>query len=114
MTVSNSCGTKTLKFNDGVGVLLNEEMRMKSSGAAETSGSALSVKRRGRSMNREKKKNSKSKFKFVRSKLKSRNVGFWQCDENGHLQRDYKQTKEMAKAKRKIQYMSRAVMNLMT
>ena len=43
MAVSNSYGTETLKFGDMVGVLLSEEACRKSSGAAETSGSALSV-----------------------------------------------------------------------
>ena len=40
MAVSNSYGTGTLKFDDVVGVLLSEEARRKSSGSAETSGSA--------------------------------------------------------------------------
>ena len=56
MAVNNSCGTGMLKFNNVVGVLLSEEARRKSSGSAETSGSALSVDRRGRSKNRDKKK----------------------------------------------------------
>ena len=47
MTVSNSCGTGTLKFNDVVSVLLNEEARRKSSGSAEISGNALSSIREG-------------------------------------------------------------------
>ena len=50
-----------MKFDNAVGVLLSEEARRKSSGAAETSGSFLSFERRGRSMNREKKKNNKFK-----------------------------------------------------
>jgi len=54
MAVSNSCETRTLKFDDAVGVL-SEEAHKKSSGLAETSGSALSVDRRGRPMNREEK-----------------------------------------------------------
>jgi len=56
MAVSNSCGTGTLKFDDVVGVLLGEEACRKPSGSAETSGSVLSVDRRGRSRNRDKKK----------------------------------------------------------
>ena len=43
MVVSSSCGTGTLKFDDVMGALLSEEARGKSSGSAETSGSALSV-----------------------------------------------------------------------
>jgi len=53
MAVSNSCVTGTLKFHDAVGVLSKDVCR-KSSGSTETSGSALSVDRRGRSTNREK------------------------------------------------------------
>jgi len=49
----------TKYFDDAASVLLNEEACKKSSGSAETSGSALSVDRRGRPMNREKKKNGK-------------------------------------------------------
>jgi len=55
MAVTNSCRTKTLKFNNVVGVLLSEEARRKSSGSAEISGSALSIDQRGRSGNRDKK-----------------------------------------------------------
>ena len=54
VAVSNFCRTRTLKFDDEVSVLLNEEACRKSSGSAETSGSSLSVDRRGRPMNREK------------------------------------------------------------
>ena len=73
MAVRNSCGTRTLKFDDAVGVLLSKEARSKSwtSASAETLGSALSVDRRGRPMNREKKKNDKSKSKSGRDNSKS-------------------------------------------
>ena len=64
IAVSNFCGTKILKFDDAMSVLLSEEAHRKSSSAPETSGGALSVEMRGRSMNRKKKKNSKSKSKF--------------------------------------------------
>jgi len=63
MAVSNFNGIRTLKFDDAVGVLLSEEACKKSSGSAETSGSALSVDRRGRPMNRDKKKNDISRSK---------------------------------------------------
>jgi len=66
MAVSNSYGIKILKFDDMVGVLLSEEVRRKSMGAAKTSGSALSVEKRRRSMNKEKKKNIKSQSKSER------------------------------------------------
>ena len=55
MVVSNSCGIGTLKFDNVVGVFLREEARRKSS-KSKTSGSALSVDRRGRSRNKDKKR----------------------------------------------------------
>ena len=54
--VSNFYETRTLKFDDVVGVLLSEEARRKSSRSAETSRSAPSVNRRGWSGNRDKKR----------------------------------------------------------
>ena len=93
MAVSNSYGTKTLKFDDAVSVL-SEKVRRKSSGSAETSESALSVDQRGRQMNRGKKKNDRSKFKSGRGISKSRGDECWQCDEKGHIQRDCKTKKD--------------------
>ena len=63
MVVSNSYGTRTLKFDDLMGVL-SEETHMKSLRSAKTSEGALSVDRRGRSGNKDKKKNGRSKFKL--------------------------------------------------
>ena len=48
MAVSNSSATGKLIFDDVVGVLLSEEARRKSSGATESSGSALNISNRGR------------------------------------------------------------------
>ena len=56
VTVSNFCGTRTLKFDDVVGVLLSEEKHRKSSGSAKTSRSVLSVNQRERFENRDKKR----------------------------------------------------------
>ena len=75
MVVSNSCGTETLKFNDAVVKLLSEEVRQKSSGSTETSGSTQCVDRRGRLVNRDKKKNSNSRSKSGKGIFKSRSVG---------------------------------------
>jgi len=88
MAVSNFCETRTLKFDDVVGVLLSEEARIKSSGSAETSKSVLSIDRRGRSMNRDKKTNGKSKSGRGNS---GQGCGCWWCSEKRHIQRDYKQ-----------------------
>ena len=67
---------------------------MKSSGLAETSGTALSVDRRGVSVNRDNKKNERSKSKSGRGTFKLRGAGCWQCRKMGHIQRDYKQKKD--------------------
>ena len=51
MAVSNSVlSSNTLKFDDVVGVIHCEEMRIKSTG--ETSGNALTMERRGRQKER--------------------------------------------------------------
>ena len=46
LVLSNSCRIGILKFDDTVGVLLNKEACMKSSGAAETSESTRVSKRK--------------------------------------------------------------------
>jgi len=93
MVVSNSCGTKTLKFNDAVGVLLSEEAHRKSSGSTETSGSTPSVDQRGRLVNRDKKKNGKSRSKSEKGIFKFRSFRCWRCGENA-VRRDWKQKKD--------------------
>jgi hypothetical protein len=51
MVVSNSVsGSITLKFDDVVGVILSEEMRLKRTG--ETSGNVLNMENRGRQKDR--------------------------------------------------------------
>jgi hypothetical protein len=51
MVVSNSVyGSKTLKFDDVVSVILTEEMQRKCTG--ETSGNALNMENRGRQKDR--------------------------------------------------------------
>ena len=90
MAMSNSCETETLKFNNVVGVLLNEEARRKSSGWLRHRD-ALSVDRRWRSRNRDKKKNGRSKSKSGRGTSKSRGAGCWRCGEIGHIPKECKQ-----------------------
>ena len=92
--MSNSCETGTLKFDDVVGVLLSEEACKKSSRLDETSGSTLSVDRKGRSGNKDKKKNERSKFKSEKATSKSRGAGCWRCGEMGHIQKDCKKMKD--------------------
>ena len=62
----------TKYFDDAASVLLNEEACKKSSGSAETSGSALSVDWRGNSGNRDKKKYERSIFKSKKGTSKLR------------------------------------------
>jgi len=95
MAVSNSCGTGILKFDDVMGgILLSEEARRKSSGSAETLGSALSVDQSGRSGNKEKKKNGRLKFKLEKHTFKPRDARCWRCGEMEYIQKDYKQMKD--------------------
>ena len=85
MAISNSIsGSSTLKFDDVVGAILREEMRLKRSG--ETSGNALIAKTRGRKMERGKNPAYLSKSIKGRSKSRSRIV-CWKCGKKGHLKK---------------------------
>jgi len=113
MEVSNSYGIGTLKFDDTVGVLLSEEARKKSSGAVETLGSALSVRKS--KVNEQRKKRIANSNLNLREAIPDQDVpGVGIAVRKGHIQRDCKKKRmEMGKAKRRILYMSWAVMNLM-
>ena len=74
-----------------MGVFLSEVTRKKSSGLAETSGSALSVDRRVRSGNRDKNKNRRSKFISGKGISKLKGARCWRCSEMGHILEDCKQ-----------------------
>ena len=81
MAVSNSVSrSSTLKFDDVVGVILSEKMRLKRS--SETSGNSLSAESRGRRMERGKSSGYRSKSRKGRSKSRSRIV-CWKCEKKG-------------------------------
>ena len=66
MAVSNSVsGSNTLKFDDVIGVILSEQMQIKST--YETSGNALTMESRGRQKERGKIQGNCGKSKMVRS-----------------------------------------------
>ena len=113
MAVRNSCGTETLKFDDVVGVLLSKEARTKSSGSAETSRSALSVDRKGRSENRDKKKMrgqnpNREEVYPSQGVLDVGGVVRW-----GIFKRTASRRIEKTKARRRIPLMSRREMDMM-
>ena len=113
MALSNSCGTGTLKFDDVIGVLLNKEARKKS-GAAKTSGSALSVDQRGTPTNRDEKKNSRPKSKLGKVFPSQRVQNVSGAVKMGIFRGTASRRKmEKEKAKRRIPHMSRRVMDLM-
>ena len=78
MVVSNSIpSSKTLKFNDVVGVILRKEMRRKSTG--ETSGNALTMESRGRQKERGKIPGNRNKSGKDRSKSRFIKIECWNC-----------------------------------
>lgn len=100
MALSNSSGLGTLKFNDVVSILLKEKVHRKTSGEALSSGSALNVEGRGRSIERwQNCEMSKSKGVSKSAKLR---VECWNYGKKKHLIRivRYKRRKSEAVTKR--------------
>ena len=81
---SNSSGSTTLKSDDVVSVILDEEIHRKPS--CESLGSSLNVGNRRRSSEREQ---SRGRLKS-RSKLRSSKgrIECWNCGKKGHLKKD--------------------------
>jgi hypothetical protein len=87
MAVSKSVsGLNTLKIDDVVGVILNEEMRWKITG--ETSGNALNMENRGRQKDREKGSGNHENSRKGRSKSILGKIECWNCGKKGHLKKD--------------------------
>jgi len=86
MAINNSISrSSTLTFDDVVGAILSKEMRWKSS--SETLGNDLTIKTRGRKIERGKSPVYHNKSRKGRSKSKSRIV-CWKYGKKGHLKKD--------------------------
>ena len=86
MVVSSSVfGSNTLKFDDFVGVILNEEMRWKSTG--ETSRNALNMENRGRQKDKGKGTGNCGNYRKGISKSRLRKIECWNCGKKGHLKK---------------------------
>ena len=91
MAVSNS-GSNTLNFDDVVGVILSEEMWIKST--VETSGNALTMESGGRQNERGRSPRNHGKSEKGRSKSGSRKIECWICGKKGHLKKDWRDPKK--------------------
>ena len=91
MVISNSVSrSSTLKFDDVVSAILNEEMRRKTSG--ETSVNSLTAEARGRKLERGKSPGYFSNKRKSRSKSRL-GIVCWKCMKKGHVKKDYKSRK---------------------
>ncbi|PSS08215.1 Endonuclease [Actinidia chinensis var. chinensis] len=93
MAVSNSSGSSKLKYDDVVGIILSQELRRKSSGAAETLRSALSTERErltNRGSNKSRSKSRRKKSKGPREK----DAEYHNCGKKGHFARNCKNPKK--------------------
>ena len=85
LVMSNSIsGSRTLKFDYGIGVILSEEMRWKRT--CETSGNALTIETRGRQRERGKSLGNHGKSRKGRSKSRAR-VECWNSGKKGNLKK---------------------------
>ena len=96
MTVSNYTGKQKLKYNDIRDLIMVEEIR-KDGGETSESGSALNLKTKGRSndrnSNRDRSKSRNSNWN--RSKSRSgQQVQCWNCGKMGHFRRQCKSPKK--------------------
>ena len=80
---SSSHGCEKLKFDEIRDVVLSESIRKREVG--DSSGSALSVDRRGRSKTKGQNQHSRSKSKNRGKYLNRSNVTCWNCGEKGHF-----------------------------
>ncbi|KAK9133630.1 hypothetical protein Scep_013158 [Stephania cephalantha] len=93
MAVSNSSGSSILKFEDVVGVLLDEDTRRRNNSSDDVSNSALNTEERGRSSKRSNGRgNGRSQSRRGRSR--GPQMTCWNCKKKGHLKRDCKAPKK--------------------
>ena len=90
-TLSNSHGSKKLKYSDVVDSILDEEARRKSSG--ESNGVALNMDNRGRGKTRDR-NHGRSKSRRGKSRQhgqdNDKGDGCWHCRKTGHIRRNCK------------------------
>ncbi|KAH9328620.1 hypothetical protein KI387_000728, partial [Taxus chinensis] len=104
IVVSNTASiNNVLKFDDVVSIILNEEIRRKST-EESSSGNALNVESRGRKKDRSKSKsNGKSKSRDSKSKSRGKGITCWKCGKKGHAKKDcwskYKENQQPDKGK---------------
>jgi hypothetical protein len=99
MVVSKSIsGSNTLKFDDGVGVILSEEMQRKSTG--ETSGNELNMENKGTQKDRGKGPRNHGNYRKGRSKSILGNTECWNCGKKGHMKKDCRSPKKQSNGKK--------------
>ena len=93
MVVTNFVlSSNTLKLDDVVGVILDEEMRRKSTG--KTSSNALTMESRGRQKERGRSPGNHGKYKKGISKSRFGKIECWNCGQKGHLKKDCRAPKK--------------------
>jgi predicted nucleic acid-binding protein len=93
MAVSNSSGSNVLKFEDVVGVLLDEDTRRKNNSSGDISGTALNIEERGRSSKRGNDRGY-GRSQSRKSQSRSTQLTCWNCKKKCHLKRDCRASKK--------------------
>jgi hypothetical protein len=93
MVLSNSIsGSKTLKFDDVVGVILCDEMRWKNT--VETSSNSLNIENRGKKKDRGKGLGKRGNCRKGRSKSRMGKIEFWNFGKKGQVNKDCRASKK--------------------
>ncbi|VFQ62075.1 unnamed protein product [Cuscuta campestris] len=90
--ISSSRGSEKLKFDEIHDVVLSESIRKREMG--DSSGSALSVDRRGRSKFKGQHQHGRSKSKNRGKSPNRSNITCWNCGDKGHFKADCKKPKK--------------------
>ena len=90
--ISSSHGCEKLKFDEIRDVVLSESIRKREVG--DSSGSALSVDRRGRSKKKCQNKHGRSKSNNREKSLNRSNVTCWNYGEKGHFRTNFTKPKK--------------------
>ncbi|VFR02734.1 unnamed protein product [Cuscuta campestris] len=90
--ISSSRGSEKLRFDEIRDVVLSESIRKREMG--DSSGSALSVDRRGRSKSKGQHQHGRSKSKNRGKSPNTSNISCWNCGDKGHFKADCKKPKK--------------------